>query len=127
MKHWPKKKNKFIDKLNIYAKLERETTWIVATDNVGDVLQVGLHFGQPICERPHYKFLLLHTKATSKQYHIYLAHIVSILLPCKFFFFNFFLLITFIGGNWHLRRNGVLLPTIKRQKQPGEWNDWIQA
>lgn len=89
MKHWPKK-NKFIDKLNIYAKLERETTWIVATDNVGDVLQVGLHFGQPICERPHYKFLLLHTKATSKQYHIYLAHIVSILLPCKFFSSTFF-------------------------------------
>ena len=61
-----KKKEKFIDKTSIYVKLERETTWSVASDSVGDVWNEGLLLGQPIWEHPHNKFLPLHTKATTK-------------------------------------------------------------
>lgn len=62
-------------------KLERETTWIVASDSVGDVWHGGLRFGLPICEHPHYKFLVLHTKATTKQYHIYLHGLYCLGFP----------------------------------------------
>lgn len=50
---------KFIDKISIYVKLERETTCVVASGSVGEVWHASLHFGLPIFEHPHYKFLLL--------------------------------------------------------------------
>lgn len=73
-----KKKIQLIDKTNIYVKLERGTTWVVRSSSVGEVWNAGLHFGCLSANTHSINSFFLHTKATTKQYRIYLSCVVSV-------------------------------------------------